>query len=177
VRQEAKQPTESGALTPPFFKKPAPLGESQPGGLPRGPHYDFITPEYSTFQDIQDVKWETVRGIGHSFGYSRQEGDEQLLSLTELIHLFVDVVIKNGNLLLNVGPMADGTIPQNQRQRLEQFGQWLDVNGEAMFGARPWIRAESRRLMAWRSGSHGRAARSTPRCLARLPARRSAFQG
>jgi alpha-L-fucosidase len=115
----------------------------QPGSLPRGPHYDFITPEYTSFDQIQDLKWESCRGIGHSFGYNRAEGDDQLLSLTALIHLFVDIVSKNGNLLLNIGPMADGTIPQNQRERLESFGAWLDVNGEAIFGTRPWVKAES----------------------------------
>lgn len=120
--------------------------EGQMDSLPRGPHYDFITPEYSTFQDKQELKWETVRGIGHSFGYSRNEGDDQLLSLTELVHLFVDVVSKNGNLLLNVGPMADGTIPLNQRERLESFGKWLAVNGEAMFGTRPWRKPASQTM-------------------------------
>jgi alpha-L-fucosidase len=59
-----------------------------------------------------------------------------------LIHLFVDIVSKNGNLLLNVGPMADGTIPPVQRERLEGLGQWLDTNGEAIFESRPWVRAE-----------------------------------
>jgi len=52
------------------------------------------------------------------------------------------VVSKNGNLLLNVGPMADGTIPALQRERLEGLGAWLDVNGEAIFGTRPWHVAE-----------------------------------
>ena len=118
-------------------------GGVQPASIPRGPHYDFITPEYTSFGEIQQLKWETCRGIGHSFGYNSAEGDNELLSLTALIHLFVDIVSKNGNLLLNVGPMADGTIPQNQRERLESFGQWLDVNGEAMFGTRPWVKAES----------------------------------
>jgi alpha-L-fucosidase len=111
---------------------------------PTVPHYDFVTPEYTLFDDIQTVKWETCRGIGHSFGYNRNEGDEQLLALDELIYMFADIVSKNGNLLLNVGPMADGTIPENQVKRLEALGDWLDTNGEAMFDTNPWTRAESK---------------------------------
>jgi alpha-L-fucosidase len=112
-------------------------------GHPVGVHYDYVTPEYASFETTQTQKWETTRGIGHSFGYNRDEGDDQLLAFPALVHLFVDIVSKNGNLLLNVGPMSDGTIPANQRKRLEDFGRWLDVNGEAMFGTRPWTRAES----------------------------------
>ena len=108
------------------------------------PHYDFITPEYQQFDDIQTQKWETCRGIGHSFGYNRAEGDEQLIGETELVHMLVDIVSKNGNLLLNVGPMADGTIPENQQKRLETLGAWLAVNGEAIFGTRPWTVAASK---------------------------------
>lgn len=111
---------------------------------PESPHHDFVTPEYQSFDDIQEIKWETCRGIGHSFGYNRNEGDEQLVGLDELVHMFVDIVSKNGNLLLNVGPMADGTIPENQQKRLEALGSWLDTNGEAMFETRPWTCAEGK---------------------------------
>ena len=111
---------------------------------PRGPHYDYVTPEYATFDDIQELKWECCRGIGHSFGYNREEGDEQLLAEDELIHMFVDIVSKNGNLLLNVGPMADGTIPENQAGRLRALGRWLDRNGAAVFDTRPWKRAKGK---------------------------------
>ena len=112
--------------------------------VPHGPHFDYITPEYATFDEIQEVKWECCRGIGHSFGYNRNEGDEQLLAEDELIHMFVDIVSKNGNLLLNVGPMADGSIPANQADRLRSLGRWLDRNGEAIFDTRPWTRADGK---------------------------------
>ena len=108
------------------------------------PHFDFITPEYASFDEIREEKWETCRGIGHSFGYNRNEGDEQLIGREELVRLFVDIVSKNGNLLLNVGPMADGTIPENQAERLRSLGRWLDANGEAIFDTHPWTRTEGK---------------------------------
>jgi len=67
-----------------------------------------------------------------------------MLSVDKLVDLLVDVVSKNGNLLLNVGPKADGTLPPLQAERLKGLGSWLRVNGEAIFGTRPWVRAEGR---------------------------------
>jgi len=107
-----------------------------------GAHNDFRTPEYATYAKATAKKWEATRGIGHSFGYNRNERPEDLISVKDLVHLLVDVVSKNGNLLLNVGPMADGTIPPEQEARLEGLGAWLKLNGEAIFDTRPWERAE-----------------------------------
>ncbi len=105
-------------------------------------HADFETPEYTVPPEIRPTKWEATRGIGHSFAFNRNEAAEAHLSATEAIHLLVDVVSKNGNLLLNVGPRSDGRIPWRQEQLLDALGAWLDVCGEAIFGTRPWSRAE-----------------------------------
>jgi alpha-L-fucosidase len=114
------------------------------GGMLGGPHADFKTPEYTSLSDAVDYKWEATRGLGFSFGYNQNETAEHMLSVEELVHSFVDIISKNGNLLLNAGPMADGTIPDLQRERLLGLGEWLSVNGDAIFGTRPWIRAEGK---------------------------------
>jgi alpha-L-fucosidase len=111
-------------------------------GQVREEHGDFYTPEYETYDDVREHKWEANRGIGSSFGYNRQEGPEDHLSVEEIVRSFVDVVSKNGNMLLNVGPKANGRIPELQKERLEGFGAWLDVNGEALFGTDYWHEPE-----------------------------------
>lgn len=105
---------------------------------------DFDTPEYRKLDSIQQYKWETCRGLGHSFGYNKFEDDSHTLSSTELIHLLIDVVSKNGNLLINVGPKADGTIPEIQKKRLEDLGDWLTQNGDAIYDTEPWIQSEEK---------------------------------
>ena len=102
------------------------------------PYHDYKTPEYVTYKNIKKKKWESTRGIGNSFGYNKFEKEEDYLTPEELVRMFVDIVSKNGNLLINVGPMADGTIPDIQRDCLLALGKWLEINGEAIYGSRPW---------------------------------------
>lgn len=103
-------------------------------------HHDYVTPEYKTYPDIKKKKWECTRGMGFSFGYNRVEDEQQYLSVDALVHMLVDIVSKNGNLLLNIGPMANGKIPDVQRDRVLALGKWLDCYGEAIYGTRPWTR-------------------------------------
>jgi alpha-L-fucosidase len=106
-----------------------------------GVHCDFVTPEYST-KGSRSHKWESTRGIGTSFGYNRQEDESSYLSPDALVRMFVDIVAHGGNLLLNVGPNADGTVPFVQAQRLLALGWWLRTNGDAIYGTRPWTRTD-----------------------------------
>lgn len=105
-------------------------------------HSDFKSPEYQTLDKISPIKWEECRGLGRSFGYNRAEGEAETIAPDELIYLLVDIVSKNGNLLLDVGPEADGTIPPVQMSRLVALGTWLKQNGDAIYGTHPWKRAD-----------------------------------
>ena len=106
------------------------------------PYHGFLTREYTDVPEILSRPWESTRGLGYSFGYNQDEDARHSLSGPALIRLFVDVVAKNGNLLLNVGPRADGTIPDLQRQAMRALGAWLRVNGGSVYGTRPWVRAD-----------------------------------
>ena len=96
---------------------------------------DFTSPEYGKGLLLQEKKWELTRGIGMSFGYNRNEDPDNFMSGRDIVYTLADVVSKNGNLLLNVGPMADGTIEPAQADALLFTGEWLKTNGEAIYGA------------------------------------------
>ncbi|MCB9423371.1 MAG: alpha-L-fucosidase [Ardenticatenaceae bacterium] len=106
--------------------------------LPTVPHCDYRTTEYENLTERASFKWESVRGIGNSFTYNQFEKPEDYLQAPDLIRMLVDVVSKNGNLLLNVGPRPDGSIPEPQVEALQGIGRWLAVNGEAIYGTRPF---------------------------------------
>eukprot|EP00128_Syssomonas_multiformis_P004667 Colp12_sorted_trinity150504_noHs@22969 len=103
-----------------------------------GKHGGFYSPEYSG-QVYLDHKWEQCSGIDvHSFGLNRNTPADKYFSATELVHLLIRCVANNGNLLLDVGPSSDGSIPTIMQERLLQIGAWLSVNGEAIYATRPW---------------------------------------
>jgi alpha-L-fucosidase len=88
--------------------------------------------------ETADAPWQEDTAMGHnSWGYT-EEPKLILRNAGEMIREMADCVSKNGNYLLNISPRADGTIPDDQRVKLLEIGEWLDQNGEAIYGTRPW---------------------------------------
>src|SRR5699024_139370 len=114
-----------------------------PGGMINDrwgvPAHGVLTREYQDIHAVQPEVFESTRGLGLSFGYNADESADHALDGAELIRLLVDVVSKNGNLLINVGPRADGSIPELQAAALEQLGEWMAAHGGAIYGTRPWF--------------------------------------
>ncbi len=92
--------------------------------------------EHASLSAIQPHVWQTDTSVSTQ-SWSYVENDTYKTA-GELVHTLVDVVSKNGNLLLNVGPKADGTLPGEVRRALLGLGDWLRINGEAIYGSRPW---------------------------------------
>jgi alpha-L-fucosidase len=117
----------------------------------RSRHGGYFTTEYGEVgwgRKLEEGRvWEECRGIGRSFGYNRNEDVEDYLPARALVHLLIDTVSRGGNLNLNVGPTADGRIPVIMQERLLEIGEWLGVNGEAIYSTRPWpLEVEGGRL-------------------------------
>src|SRR5215472_8949843 len=85
--------------------------------------------------DTSSEAWETPATINHTWGYRTDDTDWK--SPGQIAFKLIDIVSKGGNYLLNVGPMADGVIPPASQDILRTVGRWLQVNGEAVYGAGP----------------------------------------
>jgi alpha-L-fucosidase len=104
-------------------------------------HGGYWTTEYTAGMSGMEHPWEESRGMGFSYGYNRDEELKDYHTGRQLVLMLVDIVSRGGNLLLDIGPRADGRIPVIMEQRLQQMGDWLNINGEAIYGTRPWKRS------------------------------------
>jgi len=92
--------------------------------------------ERGKLESIRPLFWQTDTSVSvKSWGYIQ---NDQFRTAESLVDELVDIVSKNGCLLLNVGPKSDGTIPEGAQKVLLEMGAWLDTNGEAIYGTRPW---------------------------------------
>jgi len=101
-------------------------------------HGGYWTTEYTAGMSGTGHPWEEDRGMAYSYGYNRAERLQDYQTGRELVIMLVDIVSRGGNLLLDIGPKADGTIPVIMQDRLHEMGAWLKVNGEAIYGSKPW---------------------------------------
>jgi len=102
----------------------------------RHKHGTYFTTEYGVGMKDAAHPWEESRGMGFSYGYNRAESIDDYKSARELILVLCDLVSRGGNFLLDIGPTSDGRIPVIMQQRLIEMGDWLKVNGEAIYGTR-----------------------------------------
>jgi alpha-L-fucosidase len=104
---------------------------------------DFFCSEYHRLPQGYEFKhpWEENRGISQSFGYNREDTEENVLNARDFIHMFIRTVSENGNLLLIVNLDGKGGLPEVQERRLREIGKWLKINGEGIYSTRPWLAA------------------------------------
>jgi alpha-L-fucosidase len=101
-------------------------------------HAGIYTPEYQPDLDFENHYWEESRGMGFSYGYNREEDAGDYNSAQSLVLQLVDKVSRGGNFLLDIGPDEHGKIPPIMQERLLQMGEWLKINGEAIYNTSRW---------------------------------------
>ncbi len=101
-------------------------------------HGGIYTPEYQPDLDFEDHAWEESRGMGFSYGYNREEDAWDYNSTQSLVLQLIDKVSRGGNFLLDIGPDEHGKIPPIMQDRLLQMGEWLKLNGDAIYNTRRW---------------------------------------
>ena len=101
-------------------------------------HGSVYTPEYQPELDFEDHYWEESRGMGSSYGYNREEDASDYNSSQSLVLQLIDKASKGGNFLLDIGPDEHGKIPPIMQERLLQIGEWLKINGEAIYNTERW---------------------------------------
>ena len=116
---------------------------------------DYQTPERRKVEEIFESPWECCDALDPtSWGYNKRLPDDKYMSTDQLVDHLVDIVSKNGNLLINVGPRADGTIPEAQQERLIGIGKWLEINGEAIFETSFWEQSGEENIRFTRKGDN-----------------------
>lgn len=111
------------------------------GAGDRGKHGDLYNVEYSYEKGNEGLlthKWSFWQGIAKTFGYNADTDQEDCLTPKQFIDKTIDGVARNGNFDINVGPTAEGIIPDYEQYPLLKLGEWLKINGEAIYGTRPW---------------------------------------
>jgi alpha-L-fucosidase len=100
------------------------------------PHSAVLDVERGQLNDIRPLYWQTDTSISNkSWGYIEHDSFK---SPQVIVHQLIDIVSKNGNLLVNIGPRSDGTIPEEVQRVLREVGSWLKVNGDGIYGTRAW---------------------------------------
>lgn len=101
---------------------------------------DFDTPEYTTFSSVSPRKWESNQGMDpYSYGYNRATADDAYMNASTIVSSLVDMVSKNGNFLLDIGPKADGSIVETEAENLRKAGKWIKAHDEAIFNTTFWF--------------------------------------
>lgn len=101
-------------------------------------HGGIFTPEYQPDLGFEERYWEESRGMGHSYGYNREEDAWDYNSTESLVMQLIDKVSRGGNFLLDIGPDEHGKIPPIMQERLLQMGEWLKIHGTAIYGTSRW---------------------------------------